>query len=275
MRISTNIRNWGEGSEAATLIDAVRAAENAGIGTVWVNDRLSTPAGRGWQPSDGGRYLDLMMTLSFLASVTTRIGLGTGVLNLPYRLPFQVVKQAVTLQDLSNGRFRFGVGVGWYETEFKVLGVPYAERGPRTDDALAMLHKAFASGMVSVDDAQLPVLPRLARPPIYVGGGSNAALKRVIRFGDGWIAAGLTPEQLAPRVEQLNELAEQAGKPAPQVIAMKTLPLPEVDAAIELIGAYEAAGAHEVVHADGYPDTHAFRRRVALLAERIIPSVGG
>jgi alkanesulfonate monooxygenase SsuD/methylene tetrahydromethanopterin reductase-like flavin-dependent oxidoreductase (luciferase family) len=70
----------------------------------------------GWSNEDGGRYLDCLMALTFIAARTTRIQLGTGVLNVPYRLPLQLIKQVATLQDLSGNRFRFGVGVGWYET---------------------------------------------------------------------------------------------------------------------------------------------------------------
>jgi len=274
MRISTNIRNWGDGSEADTLLDCVRAAEEGGISTVWVNERLSTPAGRGWKPQDGGRYLDPLMTLAFLASATKRISLGTGVLNVPYRLPFQLVKQVATLQDLSAGRLRLGVGVGWYETEFQVLGVPFTERGKRTDDALALLYDAFCNDTLTVNGAELPVLPRPARPPIYVGGSSRAALRRAIRFGDGWIAAGKTPEELVAPMADLKSFAEEAGKSTPTVIAMKTLPLDDIDAAIALAGAYADAGVEEIVHADGYPNAESYRRRIEALVERVIPALG-
>ncbi len=275
MLISTNIRNWGEGSDPRTLVESVRIAEAGGIGTVWVNDRLSTPAGRGWSPSDGGRYLDPLMVLTFLAGMTERINLGTGVINVPYRLPFQLIKQVATLQDLSDGRFRFGVGVGWYETEFQVLGVPYRQRGRRTDEALALLHEAFGNDTVTVNGATLPVLPRPARPPIYVGGASDAALRRVIEYGDGWIAAGLTPDEIAAPKSKLAELADNVGKPSPIIIAMKTLPLGDVDEAVEMAQAFAEAGCSEVVHADGYPDAAAYRQRIETLVERIIPSVGG
>jgi probable F420-dependent oxidoreductase len=273
MQVSTNIRNWGDGSQPRTLIESARAAEAAGIGTVWVNDRLSTPTNRGWTPGDGGRYLDPLMALTFIASATETIRLGTGVLNAPYRLPVQLAKQVATLQDLSGGRLRLGVGVGWYETEFQVLGVPYAERGRRTDEALSLLHDAFANDVVRVNGAELPVLPRPARPPIYVGGQSGAALRRVIRFGDGWIAAGLGPDELAEPIARLTELADGADKAAPAIIAMKTLPLDDVKAAVDLAAAFAAAGVAELVHADGYPDASAYRRRVETLAERIIPAV--
>ena len=83
----------------------------------------------------------VVLALTFLACATERIQLGTGVLNIPYRLPFQLDKQVAMLQELSGGRLRFGVGTGWNETEFQALGVPYRERGKRTDAALALLHR--------------------------------------------------------------------------------------------------------------------------------------
>lgn len=135
MRISTNIRNWGDGSEPDTLIECARAAEEAGIGTVWVNDRLSTPASK------------------------------------------------------------------------------------------------------------------------------------------GWIAAGIAPPEIADPVRRLAELAAEAGKAAPEIIAMKTLPLEDPVAAEEQAAAFAAAGVHELVHAGGYPDAAAYRRRLDVLGERIIPVV--
>ena len=239
-----------------------------------MNDRLSTPAGGSWAPTDGGRYLDLLMTLSFLASATERLHLGTGTLNVPYRLPFQLVKQVGTLQDLSGGRLRLGVGVGWYETEFQVLGVPFRERGRRTDAALALLHDALANDTVNVNGVEFPVLPRPVPPPIYVGGRSRAALRRVVRYGDGWIAAGLMPDELREHRDQLIDLAAAQGQATPAVIAMKTLPLQDVSAAVDLVQAYAEVGVEEVVHADGYPDAAAYRERISTLAERVIPALG-
>ena len=275
MLISTNIRNWGLGSDPSTLIECAKLAEAGGIAAVWVNDLFSTPSARGWNADDGGRFLDPLMTLTFLASATERIHLGTGVLNIPYRLPFQLVKQAATLQELSGGRFRLGVGVGWNETEFQALDVPYRERGKRTNAGLALLHEAFTNDSVTINGATLPALPRPARPPIYVGGMTDAALRRVIEFGDGWLASGLTPEEIGTPMAKLAELAEQAGKPTPITIAMKTLPLDDVSAAVDMAQGYAAAGCAEISHGDGYPDTAAYQRRIELLAERIIPSVEG
>lgn len=273
MLVTTNLRNWGIGSEPDTMLECATYAESAGIDTIWVNERLSTPAGMGWAAEDGGRYLDCLMALTFIAARTQRIRLGTGVLNVPYHLPFQLVKQVASLQDLSAGRFRFGVGVGWSETEFQVLGVPYRERGKQTNATLKLFHEASASDHITINGAEFPVLPRPARPPIYVGGASEAAFKRTVEYGDGWIAAGKTPEEIAKPKARLFELADQAGKPRPAIIAMKTLPLEDVDAAVDMVKAFAAAGCEEFVHAGGYADAAAYRNRIDILAERIIPAV--
>lgn len=273
MLVSTNLRNWGMGSEPNTMTECALLAENAGIDTIWVNERLSTPAGMGWSEEDGGRYLDCLMALTFIAARTERIRLGTGVLNVPYRLPFQLIKQVATLQDLSANRFRFGVGVGWYETEFQVLGVPYRQRGKLTDAALKLIHDAFENDTVTINDAEFPVLPRPVRPPVYVGGASDAALKRTVEYGDGWIAAGKSPEEIVAPRDRLFEMAAAAGKPQPRIIAMKTLPLDDVGAAVEMAQAFAAVGCDEFVHAGEYPDTAAYAQRIETIAERIIPKV--
>lgn len=273
MIVSTNLRNWGKGSEPQTMLDCALYAESAGIDTVWVNERLSTPAGMGWPADDSGRYLDCMMALTYIAARTEHLKLGTGVLNVPYHLPFQLAKQVATLQDLSGGRFRFGVGVGWYETEFEVIGVPYRERGKQTNAALKLFHDAFSNDNIVVGDIEFPTLPRPARPPVYVGGGSDAALRRTIELGDGWIAAGKTPEEILAPKARLAELADKAGKPQPAIIAMKTLPLEDLDAAREMAQAYAAAGCDEIVHAGGYANTAVYRDRIDTLVEHIIPAV--
>src|SRR6266542_4090626 len=127
MQLGLYVRNMGPQSTSATLLECARAAEQAGIDHLWVADHVAIP------PDDaegsGGRYLDPLATLAFLAGVTTRVGLGAGVLVVPYRPPLPTAKWIATVQELSGGRLRLGVGVGWMAPEFRVLGVDYARRG--------------------------------------------------------------------------------------------------------------------------------------------------
>src|SRR2546422_7829099 len=102
-------------------------------------------------PISTGRTLDPLATLAFLAAATRRVGLGTAVLNLPFRPALLTAKWVATLQDLSGGRVRLGIGTGWMEAEFRALGLEPQRRGALTDEALAVLHRCFQSDVVEVN----------------------------------------------------------------------------------------------------------------------------
>src|SRR5438045_8682918 len=131
----TGLRNRGAQSTRETLVAAARAADALpAIADLWVVDHIAIP------PDDAegsdGRYLDPLATLAYLAGVTTRVGLGTAVLVLPYRPPLPTAKAIATAQELSGGRLLLGVGVGWMAAEFRALGVDLRRRGPLTDEPL-------------------------------------------------------------------------------------------------------------------------------------------
>ena len=170
------------------------------------------------------RSLDPLATLAFLAATTKRIALGTAVLNLPFRPALVTAKWLATVQDLSGGRVRIGVGTGWMDEEFRALGLD-PKRRTMTDESLALLHRCFEDEVVEVNGQEIVFQPRPVRPPIYVGGWPPYALRRAVRFGDGWIPAGIEPTELKPAIAQLRELSEAAGRRALAVVAMKTLPL--------------------------------------------------
>ncbi|TMA36418.1 MAG: TIGR03619 family F420-dependent LLM class oxidoreductase, partial [Deltaproteobacteria bacterium] len=196
MQLGVAVRSMGPQSQPDVLLACVRAAERAGLADVWVQDHLAIP------PDDaegsGGRYLDPLSALAWLAGQVPRIGLGTGVLNLPYRPPLPTAKAIATVQELSAGRLRLGVGLGWMEPEFRALGVPRARRGHIADETLAFLHACFAGDVVQSNGQDFLFLPRPPRPPIYVGGAGERALRRAVRFGDGWMPMAGDPAVLAP-----------------------------------------------------------------------------
>src|SRR6266404_3373716 len=143
MKLGAYLRNMGPQSSRETLLACAHAAEAAGIDDLWVADHIAIP------PDDaegsGGRYLDPLATLAFLAGATTRIGLGTAVLVVPYRPPLATAKWIATIQELSAGRLLLGVGVGWMEAEFRAVGVDKAQRGAITDATLQFLNDCFAA----------------------------------------------------------------------------------------------------------------------------------
>ena len=256
----------GPESTRETLLACARAAEAAGLDEIHVPDHVAIP------PDDaegsGGRYLDPLTALAWLAAKTERIGLATAVLILPYRPALPTAKAIATVQELSNGRFVvLGVGVGWMAPEFRALGVPRARRGALTDDVLAFLNDAFASDVVERNGQPFLFLPRPVRPKILVGGAAPHAFARATRFGDGWMPIGTKPAELAPQVAELRARFAAAGKPAPEIAVMTRLPLEDPARSAELARAYREAGATRLVHGSRYADAAEFSRHVEALAQ--------
>jgi len=228
---------------------------------LWVVDHIAIP------PDDAegsdGRYLDPLATLAFLAGVTTRVGLGTGVLVVPYRPALPTAKWIATIQELSAGRLLLGVGVGWMQPEFRALGVDPRRRGALTDEMLDFLDHCFAADVVEANGQPFLFRPRPERPPLFIGGNAPHAFRRALAHGGGWLPMGLTPDQLGPQVAVLREQAAAAGLPPPPVAVMTTLPLEDGPAATDLLHRYADAGAMRVIHGGGrYTDAAEFRVRL-------------
>jgi probable F420-dependent oxidoreductase len=262
MKLGLQLRNFGAQSTPALLADAARAAERAGIDDLWVADHLALAP----EDSEGsnGRYLEPLATLAFLAGITERVGLGVGVLIVPYRPALLSAKWIATIQELSRERLILGVGVGWMDKEFKALGVDRRQRGALTDATLAFLHACFTADEVEANGQRFLFRPRPTRPPIIVGGAPPHAISRAVRFGDGWMPTGLHADVLAPGIASLREGMAAAGKPAPEVILLQTLPLDQKPLAARL-QELEALGVTRVVHPWRYEDADEVARVTARL----------
>jgi probable F420-dependent oxidoreductase len=271
MQLGVAVRSMGPQSQPGVLLACVRAAEAAGLADVWVQDHIAIP------PDDaegsGGRYLDPLTALAWLAGQVPRIGLGTGVLILPYRPPLPTAKAIATLHELSGGRLRLGVGAGWMEAEFRALGVARERRGRATDETLAFLHSCFADDVAHAHGQDFLFLPRPPRPPIYVGGAGEHALRRAIRFGDGWMPMTGDPAKLANGVARLRELAAEAGRPVPEVIAFTGFDPREPERVPERVAALVAAGATRLVAGTRYASADDFAHHVEFLRERVVPAL--
>ena len=165
--------------------------------------------------------LEALMTLSHIAAVTERIGLGTEVLVLPQRQPVLVAKQVSTLDTLSGGRVRLGVGVGWQESEYDALEEDFHTRGRRMDEAIEVLRAYWGDTQVdhrgafysSTAMAMEPKPPQGRNLPIWIGGGAERALKRVGELGDGWLANAITEPAVAARCKaKIAAYAEAVGR---------------------------------------------------------------
>ena len=147
--------------------------------------------------------LECLTTLTVAATVTTRVTLGSCVLQLPLRSPAAVAKQAASLQLLSGGRFVLGVGVGSHPGEFAMAGADFARRGPAIDQGIAALRAAWAS--VGEPDLVYRQSPAVGAMPIWIGGSSAVARRRAALLGDGWVPLFLSPERYAQNLAKLRE----------------------------------------------------------------------
>lgn len=197
------------GSTPDEFLAAATAAESLGYDSVWVGDHVLWPV-----------FWPEPLTMLAAASARTEgIGLGTGILLAALRRPAALAKQTATLQWLSGGRFRLGVGAGGeYPKEFEASGVPLAERGAYLDDTLEALTTLWSGEPVSlhnrqidIDQAVLDLVPE-PRIPIWVGGRSTPAQRRAARYGDAWIPFVITPERFAKGWANVRSEAKRLGR---------------------------------------------------------------
>jgi len=206
LRFGVHLPQYGRAAGAPALAAVARHAEDLGFADVWVSDHLAIPVGAPYPPA---YLLEPVVALTYAAAATTRVGLGTSVLVLPYRHPLHLAKELATLDALSEGRVLLGAAAGWLEGEFDALGVPFRERGARTDDAIGALRACWGDDPVAYDGAfttlhDLRVLPKPAHHiPIWVGGASEAALQRALRVGDGWHGTFMRPDESAEILRRL------------------------------------------------------------------------
>lgn len=265
MEIGMVVRNMGAVSTRSTVLACARQAEASAIAHVWVTDHIAIP--REDSQGSGGRYLDPLGTLAFLAGATERIRLGVGVLVLPYRPALPTAKWLATIQELSDGRLIFGAGVGWMDAEFRAVGVPRERRGAITDDTLGFINRCFAQDEPTSNGQAFLFLPRPARPPVLIGGTAPHAFRRIVSNGDGWMPGRIQPDALAPLTAQLREEMHSAGRQAPQIVVLTHLPVHDSGAARERVTAYEEAGATGIAHFTRYDNTDEFARAADVLSE--------
>lgn len=215
-------------AETDQLVDIARFAEELGFHGLMSGDHAVYPESIApdypysdtgmppMQPDD--EYPDQTAIFAAMAAATTTLRFTCGVYVLPLRNPHEVARAMATLSVLSNNRVVLGAGVGWMKEEFDIYGVDFRKRGKITDEMIEILHKLWAGGMVEhhgeffdFPRVQLSPTPK-DTPPIYIGGASEAALKRTARIGDGYIGAGTAPGDVKPLLSRLHELRVEYGR---------------------------------------------------------------
>ena len=229
MKISAFLPHMGTGLGPAAVVEAARRAEELGYDTVWVAERLLYPTNpRSKYPAtpDGSlpklyaQALTPMETLTYVAAHTTRIRLGTGVLLMPLHNPVMLARQLATLDVLSNGRLRVGLGQGWSLDELEAGNASPKGRAARADEFVELLKKIWTADPVehrgehySVARSILQPKPvQQPHPPIYMAAYVPAALERVGRTADGWMPSGVPLSAVGPMMEQVRAAARAAGR---------------------------------------------------------------
>lgn len=216
-----NVPNFGPGTDPGRLRDWAQTVEGLGYDRLLVSDHVAiTPDVASQYPAP---FYEPFTLLSWLAGFT-RIGLGTTVLIAPYRHPLLVARMAANLNALSGGRFVLGLGVGWARQEFEALGVDFSRRGKLTDELIRDVRAAWS------DDDDY----RAGDIPIWVGGGSDAGLRRAVLLGDAWHPLRQRVDRMRTGLERLKELADEESLPVPGfapriLLRLTSLPLPEAE----------------------------------------------
>lgn len=248
--------NTGECTTPEMMARVGKSAEEAGFESLWVGEHVVLPDPRvppsPMNPEDA--MLDPVVTLTFLAAHTRRVRLGTGIIILPQRNPLVLAKELASLDVLSGGRLILGLGVGYLEPEFRALGIPFDDRGPRTTEYLAAMRAIWREEQPEyhgklVDFSGVQARPRPVQqphPPVVMGGRSPAAYRRVVEQTHGWYGFALDVEATAEAIKGIRRAAERYQRPAALgEIEISVTPRGPIDQATA--EQYAALGVHRLI----------------------------
>jgi probable F420-dependent oxidoreductase len=276
MKYGIAIRNMGPQSSRTTIRACARLAEQAGFDGVFFSDHLCIPPDQ--TEGSGGRYLDVLATVAYVAGITDKIRIGISVLVLPYRPAVVTAKQIATIQELSGERLIVGVGVGWMKPEFDALGADIRQRGALSDETLDVFHHLFSAdvpGKWNGPSIQFPsfvFLPRPTPPALWIGGNGAAARRRVLKFNAGWHPM-LPLAQLKAPVEDLKKQAKEAGKLIPEIIVRRGIKFDDVDKIViarhRLIAEQDAGATYFILDLGRYPDEKSFAHSIEVFMSKV------
>lgn len=246
------------------IAEAARRGEDLGFDTIWLSDHVMTPN----VPEQRHRriFYEPLAVAAYLAAATSRVRIGTSVLVVPYRHPVVTAKQISTIDALSGGRLVLGVGVGALEGEFNALGVSFPERGPLTDEYLAVMRELWTNDDPRFDGRTVhfenvtfwPKPAQRPAPPILVAGNSARAIRRAAAIGDGWHPTSISRVGLEAGIQRFRAECERLGRPTTLPIVyrsdLRILAAPETprrhftgtpDQILEDLRAFAEAGVDE------------------------------
>lgn len=248
--------NFGLAANVETMLGLARAAEQAGLDSVWTGEHVVLPSPR-VPPSPAEPetpMLDPAVALAYVAAETTRIRLGTGVIILPQRNPIVLAKELASVDVVSRGRLIFGLGSGYLEPEFRAIGAPFSQRGAVTDEAIRVLKALWTMERPAFEGrffrfAGIDAYPRPVQrphPPIVVGGMSEFGARRAARFGNGWYGFLTDLEATRRSLGWIRGfIAEGLRPPDLGEVEISVTPPPPVTA--DSVKQYEDLGVHRLI----------------------------
>ena len=264
MHCGIGLPHFRQVASTEAIATVTQQAEALGFDSVWVSDHIVVPHSA--IPRFGEVFFEPFTTLAYVAGKTQRIRLGTSVIILPYRHPLFMAKALATIDVLSGGRLIVGAAVGWLAEEFEALGIPFSERGDRSDEALKVMRAVWTEAEPKFEGrffrfARIKAEPKPLQkphPPIWIGGGSPAALRRAAEFADAWHPSHRPVEEIATLAKQFKELAKGRGRDPDTLDIIARAPLRVITSGkapeprpllvgtaaqiVEDIGTYRAAG---------------------------------
>lgn len=297
MKVGVNLINFGPGAGPESLKRWAQLSESLGYHLIMASDHIAiTPDVQSRYPAP---FFEPISLLGWLAGATSTIEIGTTVIIVPYRSPLEVARACANIDQLSGGRFILGVGIGWAEEGFRALNVPFKSRGVMTNEYLEAIKllwtqdvASYEGKFVSFKDVQTAPRPmRSPHPPIWVGGPSDAALRRTVRYGDAWHPVRIRMDWFRDTgIPRLKEIAEEEAQAMPMLCPRIKLqrtdsPLPEAErtaggGSLEQVhrdlAELEALGCSYVV-LDTYPDDvetlghdETWWRMLSVMAEKVL-----
>jgi probable F420-dependent oxidoreductase len=224
VRIGVTFPQTEFGNDAHAIRDYAQTAESLGFSHILAYDHVlganpDRPGGWTGPYTHRDPFHEPLLLFSHMAAVTQKIEFVTGIIILPQRQTALIAKQAASLDVLSGGRLRLGVGLGWNQVEYVALNQDFTTRGRRLEEQVDLLRRLWTQPLIeytgrwhTIPDAGINPLPVQRPIPIWFGGHADAVLRRVARMGDGWLPLIKTPDEAQPMLQKLDEYLEQAGR---------------------------------------------------------------
>ncbi len=224
MKVGVNLINFGPGASPESMKRWVQLSESLGYHLMMTSDHIGiTPDVQARYPA---AFYEPLTTLGWMAGITDRMEIGTTVIIAPYRNVLELARACANVDQLSGGRFILGVGIGWAQQEFQALGVPFKNRGAITNEVLEAITllwtqdvASYEGRFVSFKDVNTGPRPaRSPKPPIWVGGSSDQALRRTVRYADAWHPIRIRVDWLRETgIPRLTQTADKEGRPVPAI----------------------------------------------------------